>query len=210
MKKSLVVLLILCIGLLFIAVSAVAESGTCGNKIQWALDEDGVLTLTGSGDMPDFANAEEAPWYSLRSKITKVVFNGEITRIGSNAFAGYDKLKHVTFSTSTKTIGERAFYQCSALASADYMDAGAEDGPDEPMDVESKIPGDVNGDGEVDGRDVIRLMKYLAGDDEDKVNEEIEIIKENCDLNEDTEIDSLDLLLLVKYLGGEVQQLPVK
>lgn len=37
------------------AVSAVeiVASGTCGEQIQWALDDTGVLTLTGQGEMSD-------------------------------------------------------------------------------------------------------------------------------------------------------------
>ena len=29
-------------------------SGSCGKNITWALDDDGVLTLAGHGDMPNF------------------------------------------------------------------------------------------------------------------------------------------------------------
>ena len=59
-------------------------------------------------------------------------------------------------------------------------------------------PGDVNGNGTADGRDVIRLMNWLAGD-------EVEIDEKNADLNQDGEVNEKDLLMLVRCLGGEVK-----
>ncbi len=65
------------------------------------------------------------------------------------------------------------------------------------------LPGDINGDGVVDGRDALRLMKYLAGE-EDPETGELYIINENsADVTVDGTVDELDLLLLMKYLGGE-------
>lgn len=52
-------------------------------------------------------------------------------------------------------------------------------------------PGDVNNDGIVDGRDVIRLMKYLAGDDVDI---------SNADINADGVVDEKDLLKIMKEI----------
>ena len=60
--------------------------------------------------------------------------------------------------------------------------------------------GDVNDDGTVDGRDSVRLMKYLAGDEEEP---EAKISGTNADLNGDGKVDELDLLCLLKLLGGE-------
>ena len=57
-------------------------------------------------------------------------------------------------------------------------------------------PGDVNRDGAADGRDVIRLMNRLAGD-------EVEIDEKNADLNQDGEVNEKDLRMLVRCLGGE-------
>ena len=55
-------------------------------------------------------------------------------------------------------------------------------------------PGDVNGDGEVDGRDLVRLRKYLAG------VPEIVIVEANANVNGDDVVDILDLIRLRKYL----------
>ena len=58
-------------------------------------------------------------------------------------------------------------------------------------------PGDVNGDGEVDGRDLVRLRKYLTGDTGE------EAIEANTNVNGDDVIDILDLIRLRKYLAQE-------
>ena len=57
------------------------------------------------------------------------------------------------------------------------------------------VPGDLNGNGGVDGRDLLRLAKYLAG-------ESVEIDKRAADVNGDGNVDGRDLLRLAKYLAG--------
>ena len=56
--------------------------------------------------------------------------------------------------------------------------------------------GDANGDGSVDGRDVIRLAKYIAG-------QGVAIDETAADLNGDGNIDGRDLLRLAKQLAGK-------
>ena len=60
----------------------------CGENATWSLDEYGVLTISGTGDMYDFASRiyYEAPWNEFRSSIKKVVIEEGITNIGQNAF----------------------------------------------------------------------------------------------------------------------------
>ena len=57
------------------------------------------------------------------------------------------------------------------------------------------LPGDVNGDGIVNGRDVLRLARYLAGN-------HVSIDLYASDLNGDIRIDGRDLLRLCKFLAG--------
>ena len=60
----------------------------CGENATWSLDEYGVLTISGTGDMYDFESQiyYEAPWNEFRSSIKKVVIEEGITNIGQNAF----------------------------------------------------------------------------------------------------------------------------
>ena len=58
-----------------------------------------------------------------------------------------------------------------------------------------KLLGDVTGDGKIDGRDQVRLMKYLV--DDERV---VEIIAVNSDMNEDGKINGIDTIRLMKLL----------
>lgn len=61
------------------------------NTFAWSI-EDGVLTVTGSGDIADYANASDVPWYSNIGSINSVVIGEGITGIGTNVLAGlYNK-----------------------------------------------------------------------------------------------------------------------
>ena len=61
------------------------------HTIAWSI-EDGVLTVTGSGDIADYANASDVPWYSNIGSVNSVVIGEGITGIGTNVLAGlYDK-----------------------------------------------------------------------------------------------------------------------
>ena len=59
--------------------------------------------------------------------------------------------------------------------------------------VPDKLLGDVNGDGVVDGRDSVRLMKYL-------LDSTVQIVDVNSDVNEDGVIDGRDSIRLMKML----------
>ncbi len=58
------------------------------------------------------------------------------------------------------------------------------------------LPGDVNGDGIVNNKDVSRLLKYLAGDD-------VEVVLFACDINGDGSVNNKDVSRLLKYLAGD-------
>ena len=68
----------------------------------------------------------------------------------------------------------------------------------EPVDkLESTaIPGDINGDGTTNNKDLTRLMKYLAGED-------VSVIETVLDVNGDGVLNNKDLTRLMKYLAGE-------
>ena len=49
-----------------------ASSGTCGENLTWTLDDDGVLTISGSGAMYDWNSSGDVVWYKLRSRIKTI------------------------------------------------------------------------------------------------------------------------------------------
>lgn len=65
--------------------------------------------------------------------------------------------------------------------------------------VNSPIPGDINGDGNVNTKDLTRLLKFVSGED-------VEVIAVALDANGDGNVNTKDLSRLMGYLAGD----PVK
>ena len=113
MKQIYILLIALLMGL-----SANAEeSGTCGANLKWHLTDDGVLTITGKGEMYDYSSSYK-PW--SYNALTRVIIGNGVTTIGKNAFYGCSSLTSVTIPNSVTTIGEAVFADCSALTSVTF------------------------------------------------------------------------------------------
>ncbi len=80
--------------------------------------KEGTLTISGSGAMFNFANANDTdvPWHKFKDKITSVVVEEGITAIGMNSFSGLSKVKSVTLPESLVSIGNSAFSGCENKA----------------------------------------------------------------------------------------------
>lgn len=66
--------------------------------------------------------------------------------------------------------------------------------------VETTLYGDVNGDGEINGMDAARLLRYLAEFDDETGTCSVEIF-EGADCNEDGVINGKDAVRLLRYLA---------
>ena len=109
MKQIYILLIALLMGL-----SANAEkSGSCGPNLKWHLTDDGVLTITGNGEMDDYYIF--SPWRD--SDVKRIIIGNRVTTIGQTAFSGCSSLTSVTIPNSVTTIGEFAFCNCSSLTS---------------------------------------------------------------------------------------------
>ena len=86
----------------------------CGDHLTWDLDEDGTLTISGTGPMWDFDQASK-PWHSQRSAIKKVVIADGVTYIGKYAFYFCNNITDVSIPTSVTEIGKGAFLLCMNL-----------------------------------------------------------------------------------------------
>ena len=104
--------------------AAEATSGTCGDNLTWNLDENGTLTISGSGKMKDYVqyNYGHAPWYSQKDSIKNVFISHGVTQIGSYAFDGCSSLTSINIPSSIISIGNRAFWDCVNLNSV-YIDS---------------------------------------------------------------------------------------
>lgn len=121
-KRVLSLMLVLLVTLTLIPLEPLAEaaaaSDTCGSKgdnLKWALDEEnGVLTISGQGDMADYSE-NSAPWAEKSSSITSVSIQQSVTGIGSGAFCFCAALSSVTLPDGLKRIGDGAFGGCESL-----------------------------------------------------------------------------------------------
>lgn len=93
--------------------------GTCGANLSWSLSENGILDISGSGPMDDFADA--APWSEYKDFMEQVVINDGVTHIGDWAFCDCG-ISAVSIPSSVKSIGNNAFNGCGVLQSITLPD----------------------------------------------------------------------------------------
>lgn len=108
-----------------ILMAAATLSGPCGaegDNVTWALTEDGILTISGTGAMRDFnfprdgtIQGNDVPWYEFNSQIKKIVIGEGVTTVGAYAFYLNGMVEEVTVPDSLTRVGDSAFSNCSAL-----------------------------------------------------------------------------------------------
>jgi len=122
MKKKLFVLpiiIVVMIAMLVFPASAATEvdSGTCGDNLTWTLDDEGVLTISGEGEMTG------GLWLYHRDSIQRVVIEPGVTSISEYAFDGCSNLTEVVIPEGLTTIGGRAFFDCVNLVDITIPDS---------------------------------------------------------------------------------------
>ena len=98
--------------------ATVVGSGDCSgynSNVTWKLTSDGTLIISGTGKMANYFR--DAPWYSIRLRVKKVIITNGVTGIGRYAFDDCSNLKSLTIPDSVTTIGDGAFGSCQALTS---------------------------------------------------------------------------------------------
>ena len=133
MKKALAVLLALLMLLPFGTVSfaegeepeivAEGDCGAEGDNLTWTLSTDGVLTISGRGEMKNYSHIQPdlAPWYKSTiintdyPDVVKVVVEENVTSIGDLAFYGLGQLSEVSLPSTVTHLGEECFFCCESL-----------------------------------------------------------------------------------------------
>ncbi len=114
-------------------------SGQCGENVFWDLDENGVLTIHGTGPMTNYDWMQNSPFFDNKgirsviiepgvtsigdfaflfynvSNIRSISIPASVTYIGSNALCGCQNLESVTIPEHVETIGWGAFARCAEL-----------------------------------------------------------------------------------------------
>ena len=87
-----------------------------GDNVKWKLDEDGTLTLSGTGATWDWFSDYPGFYYFSREVTSAVVGEG-VTELGIFLFWEMDKLNKVSLPSTLTKVGSGAFCYCSSLPS---------------------------------------------------------------------------------------------
>jgi|GEM_PF-2015221 len=93
-------------------------SGSCGDNLTWTVYSNGLLEITGTGPMYDYAgdDSNRAPWHDIRASVNNLSLSDGVTYIGSCAFLHtYNLVEISSFPDSLEEIGPNAFYYCTSL-----------------------------------------------------------------------------------------------
>ena len=105
--------------------NSIIADGICGNNLTWKIDKDGVLTISGIGDMNSYYNINNeviAPWYDYNDSIHSIVISDGVTSIGSYAFQYCTMFTSLSIGSSVAKIGSYAFRGCTSLISVEIPD----------------------------------------------------------------------------------------
>ncbi len=91
-----------------------ANSGICGENLNWSFS-DGVLTISGYGEMYDYSDYNAVPWGAVGQQIQEIVVTDGVNSIGDYAFYWCSNLRRVVLPGSLTRIGSYAFYSCKSL-----------------------------------------------------------------------------------------------
>ena len=117
-KRLLSILLVLLTALTLLPLGALADDNNkCGENVTWELDEIGILTISGTGDMYNYSSAYPAPWSAKNNDISEITVLDGVTSIGDNAFHSCNAESVDLQGTSLVSIGKNAFSRCTMLTS---------------------------------------------------------------------------------------------
>ena len=126
MALILVLTLVLSVGSVSAAEPTIVNSGNCGkdgSNVTWTLDSNGLLTISGTGEMAEYTYTYDslskkyitsAPW---GNRVKSVSIQDGVTSIGSWAFLRCTDMTSVTIPDSVTSIGNSAFSSCAGLTS---------------------------------------------------------------------------------------------
>ena len=125
MAAMLVLLLALLTGTALAAEDEIAGADFNDGKMHWSISADHVLTISGSGEMPNYTYNATAPWYSYRNQIESIVVENGITALGNYAFYCSSTATSVSLPPSLNALGKDCFYSCSELKTISIPDGVA-------------------------------------------------------------------------------------
>lgn len=95
-------------------------SGNCGENVSFVLTKDGVITISGEGEMKNYHSADLPPWQDYKGIIKKVIIEEGVTSIGAQAFNRAFAIEDVVIADTVEVIRKRAFACCASLTNINF------------------------------------------------------------------------------------------
>ena len=97
----------------------IVDSGSCGENLTYTIDNEGTLTISGTGEMYNYGYGESP----FNTEIETVIIEDGVTTIGDCAFGGCEVLTNINIPDSVTSIGDYAFEECSSLSTITIPDS---------------------------------------------------------------------------------------
>ena len=88
-------------------------------SLTWFISDEGKLTISGKGRMPDYSGSALAPWYDYREKILALEVEEGVLSMGDYAFFDCENLRSIQLPKSLTKLGKSCFVGCDSLALLD-------------------------------------------------------------------------------------------
>ena len=98
----------------------VVETGSLGENVTYTLYSDGLLDVTGSGEM----DASIAQQIKNKNQILSLNIGGGVTSVAAGIFNNCQNLKKIVVGDSVKSLGTKLFEQCQSVESITIPFAG--------------------------------------------------------------------------------------
>lgn len=100
-----------------LAISSAAEgdSGAVTDTINWAIDADYNLTITGTGAMLDYAAEADRPWEAYKALAKTITVGEGITSVGKLSFSHFTALESISLSDTVTTLMNDCFAYCGTI-----------------------------------------------------------------------------------------------
>ena len=112
--NKLLSLLLVTIVIISYFINSVADNvqadGYENQKISWVINDDGILNITGDGQMIDY-DEEDSPFYNNKD-IKEIIIEDGVTSIGSQTFVKCENLTSIYIPKSMVSIHNNAFVDC--------------------------------------------------------------------------------------------------
>ncbi len=205
------------------SVANIVDYGTCGENLTWKLTNEGVLTISGIGNMEDFKNIKSgrSPWSSYAvttaeiAPIRAVIIEDGVESIGNYAFYECVSMKSVVISNSVTSIGEAAFYECSRLDDVTISAGVTNIGNDAfvkcealaAFEVDSGNPYYCSNDGILFNKEQTKLLCYPSGkQSQSYIVPETVVSISRCAFKQNRYLSSVTIPSSVIEIGNEAFQ----